>query len=144
MTLDIAALRHVLLSVALVVCVSSRASAQTVPCAPSSDDYAQFFRSSVAASMVGSDPEDAEWRASAKLPLTDSSAVTLVVSDSICTAAANAIAQFSGASGTPYPVWVIAVGPTRYIVFNLERTSAGRRLAAVFDTNFTWLADFIQ
>jgi hypothetical protein len=94
--------------------------------------------------MVGADPEEARWRGAAKLPLTDSSAVTLVVSDSICTVAANAVAHFSGTSGTVYPVWVIAVGPTRYIVFNLERTSAGRRLAAVFDTNFTWLADFIQ
>jgi hypothetical protein len=45
--------------------------------------------------------------------------------------------------GVPvHPVWVLAIGPTRYMVFDKERMSAGRLLVAIYST-FTWLADMI-
>ena len=90
------------------------------------------FVSDTSASRAG-------WRADAHLPLTPASAVTFVTLDFICTAAANLTAQMEP-SVPVHAVWVIA-GTTRYMVFDRERMSAGRLLVAIYDAEFTWLAD---
>ena len=119
------------------------AGAQAVPCAPSSDGYAQSVFSGVKEFASGLSADDLGWRANVQLPLTTDSLVSFVTSDSVCTAAANAVAQTYGPGVSPQPVWVIAVGPSRYVVFDKKRGSAKRLLAGVFDSTFTWLADFL-
>jgi hypothetical protein len=86
--------------------------------------------------------ENATWRTNARLPSTPASAVTFVTSDSLCTVAANLTAAMEP-SIPVHPVWVMAIGPTRYVVFDKERTSAGRLLVAIYDAAFNWLADMI-
>jgi hypothetical protein len=135
-------LRHFLCSAVLLVGVNTVAAAQTISCASSSDDYAQAMLSGITAFASGSDADDALWRSHANIPLTAAASIAFVTSDSVCTAAANALAKLSTPVTSPHSVWVIAVGPTRYIVFDKERASARRLLAAVFDSSFLWLADF--
>jgi hypothetical protein len=94
--------------------------------------------------ISGSSAEDSAWRANAKLPPTTASAVAFVTSDSLCTAAARAIARLSSPAAPAQPVWLLSAGRTRYIVFGTGRVSEGRALGSVFDTTFTWLADFIE
>ena len=128
----------------MVASLGRMAAAQTIPCGSASDSHAQLVLSGVKDVSSSLSPDDSTWRANAQVPLTsDVSNITLVASDSICTVAANAFAQLSGSYTTPHAVWVIAVGPTRYIVFDKARTSARRLLGAVFDTTFAWLADFL-
>lgn len=127
----------------LLVALGARVEAQTIACAPASDSDAQLFLSGVSDLASQADTTSKLWRSSAQLPQVPAATVVFAATDSVCTRAANAAATLRGAGAQPYPVWVIAVGPDRYVVFDKERKSAGRLLAAVFDTTFTWLADFL-
>jgi hypothetical protein len=135
-------LRYLLTIAALFMNPSTVAASQTISCASSSDDYARGMLSGVMGFASGSDADDALWRSHADIPLTAAASIAFVTSDSVCTAAANALAKLSTPVTSPHSVWVIAVGPTRYVVFDKERASARRLLAAVFDSSFLWLADF--
>jgi hypothetical protein len=69
--------------------------------------------------------------------------VSYVSSDSVCAQAATALAGLSNPGTIGEPVWVLKVGPSRYLVFNLHRQSAGKLLGAIFDESMTWLADIV-
>jgi hypothetical protein len=86
---------------------------------------------------------DSVWRGIAKVPLVAASTVALVNSDSLCDAAARAVANLSTPAAPLRAVWVLAAGPNRLIVFGSGRRSEGRALAAVFDSTLTWLADVL-
>lgn len=90
--------------------------------------------------LSGGAVSDSAWRATAKLPQTAPTNVTIVTADSVCDTAARAVAALATPSGTISRVWVIAVDTSRYVVFGAARQNYAT--AAVFDTNFTWLADF--
>lgn len=123
-------------------CLATGLQAQSVPWAPSADAFAQANLAGVATLVSDTSTSRAGWRAAAHLPLTPASAVTFVTSDSICTVAANLTAQME--PNVPvHAVWVLAIGPTRYMVFDKERRSVGRRLVAIYDAAFNWLADMI-
>lgn len=94
--------------------------------------------------ISGSSASDSAWRANAKLPATTASAVVFVTSDSLCDVAARAVANLSAPSAPVRPVWVLFASSNRYIVFGTGRTSQGRPLGSVFDSTFTWLADFLE
>jgi hypothetical protein len=94
--------------------------------------------------ISGSSATDSAWRANAKLPMMAASAVVFVSSDSLCDIAARAVANLSTPAAPVKPVRVLSVGPDRYIVYGAGRMSEGRLLAAVFDSTFTWLADFLE
>ncbi len=66
------------------------------------------------------------------------------VSDStVCGTAAAALAAGSDPSVMfPRGVWVLKVGPSRYIVFDFEQIVAGHMLLDVFDSNFVHLVAF--
>ena len=118
-----------LLSSAVLSCLAGDAGAQSVPCAPSTDGFAQANFDGVKVLVSDTSASSAGWRADADLPLTSASAVIFVTSDSICTAAANLTAQME--PNVPvHAVWVLAIGPSRYMVFDKERRSAGRLLVA--------------
>ncbi len=103
---------------------------------------AQADLAGLAAFVSDTSASSAGWRVDAHLPLTPASAVTFVTSDSICSVAANLTAQME--PNVPvHAVWVVAVGPSRYLVFDKARMSAGRLLVAVYDAVFTWLADMV-
>ena len=92
--------------------------------------------------VSGTDATDSLWRASVNLPRTAASNVTFVAVDSICDAAARAVSALSSPAAPVARVWVIAVDSTRYVVFGAPRKENEYALSAVFDINFTWLADF--
>ncbi len=125
------------------LCVCGRnAIAQSVSCAPLADTYAAAMLSGVTALASSSDDGAHSWRAAAKVPVFPASSVTLVSVDSVCDAAAHALASLPSSDGVVRPVWVIALGTTHYVVFDKRRTSAGHRVAAVFDATMNWIADF--
>lgn len=91
----------------------------------------------------GSDDAANSWRAAAKVPVIPASSIALVSADSVCDAAAHAVASLPGSDATVRPVWVIALGTSHYVVFDKRRTSAGRRLAAIYDVAMNWVADIV-
>jgi hypothetical protein len=94
--------------------------------------------------ISGTTASDSAWRANAKLPATPASGVQFVTSKSLCDAAARAVANLSSPAAPVRPVWLLSVGPSRYVVFGTGRTSQGRPLGSVFDNTFKWLADFLE
>lgn len=94
--------------------------------------------------ISGSSASDSAWRARASLPKVVASAVVFVTSDSLCDVAARAVANLSAPAAPVQPVWVLSVGPDRYIVYGAGRMRDGWLLAAVFDSSFTWVADFLE
>jgi hypothetical protein len=94
--------------------------------------------------ISGSSASDSAWRARASLPKMAASAVVFVTSDSLCDVAARAVANLSTPPAPVQPVWVLSVGPDRYIVYGAGRMRDGWLLAAVFDGSFTWIADFLE
>jgi hypothetical protein len=94
--------------------------------------------------ISGSAPSDSAWRASVKLPAMSASSVVFVTSDSLCDVAARAVANLSSPAAPIQPVWLLSAGPNRYVVFGSGRMSADRLLGSLFDSTFTWLADFFE
>jgi hypothetical protein len=69
--------------------------------------------------------------------------VSFVMSETVCDDAARAWAALVGPDAAVAPVWVIAVGPTRYFVFDVRRRSGRRTIAALFDETFAWIVDLV-
>jgi len=77
------------------------------------------------------------------LPLLSASEVSLVTDEAICTQAANTYAQNAlDIPFTPIAVYVIRVGPTRYLVWN-NNVKGGHYVAMViFSNTFSFVAGF--
>jgi hypothetical protein len=136
-------LRTVLLVTILGVALPHRASAQKVfTCGAATGTTAETMLSGVRRLVSGSSKTDSLWRVHAKLPKTAAANVTFVTADSLCDAAARAVAALSTPAAPIARVWVIAVGPTRYVVFGAPRVNSQAALSAVFDTTLSWLADY--
>ena len=129
---------------ALLCALGGRAEAQSTSCASPNDPYASAALSGITALASGSDDAATIWRSVAKVPPTSASAIALVHADSVCNAAALAFAQLSGAGPVVRPVWVVAIGTTHYVVFDKQRRSAGRLIAAIFDASMHWVADVVS
>lgn len=121
--------------------VLARASVVTdpVPCL-ATDDFALSYRSYILRVTTTQDTRQARFRTNFRLPLiTDSSTVAYVTDTTVCTQAASAHAIVAGeTTGTPRPVHVLRVGPTRYIVWNDQQVGEFDA-RHVFDDNFTFL-----
>jgi hypothetical protein len=126
---------------AVLLCVASPSRAQSAGCAPPGDTYAAAVLSGAKWLATDSSSTARVWQGVAKVPQTTAPSITLVTSDSICAVAAAAFATLSGPDTPVASVWVIAVGPTRYLVFDQRRRSAGKRIGAIFDQGMNWLAD---
>jgi hypothetical protein len=118
---------------------AARAAGSTTPCMPPSG-YADDFRAYVVELTTSSDSVKQMLRTKAQLPIvTDTTQLAFVSDSTICTQAAAAHATAAQQSGTPLPVYVLRVSPTRYVVFN--GSSAGEFMAYyIFDENFTLLS----
>ena len=134
---------HGLSALALVLLIPmAGARGQASTCAPSTNDYARAVLSGTRYLASDAGQDAAMWRAQAKLPQVSASSVAPVTSDSVCALAAAAISSLPGGSATK-AVWVVAVGPSHYLVFGDERRSAGRLLGAILDSSLNWLADIV-
>jgi hypothetical protein len=115
------------------------AGAQTNACL-SATPYTVHITAYLAQLMTRTDSIGSRARTGFNLPLVSPSAITFVVSDSICTAAANALVDAAGEPNeVPGPVWVLKVGTTRYIVFDGKHLVGDRDQQVVLDENLNFL-----
>jgi len=90
-----------------------------------------------------SDSVHVRLRSQLKIPyVSDPDSVKLVTSDSaVCNGAAAAYrSNVSTDPGLPEPVWVIAIGASRYLVWNSLHRSGGNDVMFIFDTDWTWIS----
>lgn len=73
----------------------------------------------------------------------DSTLVAFVSDSLTCTAAAIAWAPLVSPTAPVEPVWVLAIGPTRYLVFDARRVTTGALVGAIFDAAFVWVTDVL-
>jgi hypothetical protein len=132
--------RNLLLALGLLASVGQPVLAQRAGCAPPASVYASVVLSGVKGLASGTAASDSAWRGAAQVPHTRMGAVHMVVDPAVCEAASNALAALPNQPAA-HAVWVVSIGPTRYLVFDVQRASAGKKLAAVFDAKMQWLAD---
>jgi hypothetical protein len=134
-----------ILILACTICLSPYrpAAAQAItPCAsPTINDQAPLTGVKELAS--GTISGDSLWRAMVGIPKMDSTLVAFVSDSLTCTAAANAWAPLVGPAAPVEPVWVLAIGPTRYLVFDVRRPTKGYLVGAIFDAGFVWVTDIL-
>lgn len=135
-----------LLSAALLFATYSSARAsggtQSTSCMPASA-WADDVRGYIVRLSTSSDSVDQALRDSTKLPaISDSTQISFVTDSTVCATAAVAHAQAAQQSGSPLDVYVLRVGPTRYVVFN-GQTSGEFLTYYVFDEQFTLLDSFM-
>lgn len=126
-----------LLCIATILCtLAEPLRAQTIPCR-AADDLSSHIRQNIVRAVTGS---DSTARTAFKLPSVSPADVTFMTSDSLCTAAAQALFAAIGATGeAAVPVWLLQVGTNRYVVFDGIHAVDGREEQVVFDGNFTYL-----
>ncbi|HEY4219126.1 MAG TPA: hypothetical protein VGM67_18415 [Gemmatimonadaceae bacterium] len=89
-----------------------------VPCRPWSFD-AEAFRVYITGLDTSTVDSASTYRTFWTIPVVDPTAIALVTDNSLCDQAARIhAASTKRDSIAPYPVFVLRVGPTRYIVFN--------------------------
>ena len=107
-------------------------------CAPSWS-YSEAFRDRIVSIVTATDSGSARVRQAYSLPAVASAAVVFQTDSAVC---AQAIAAFSAEvaryGGTPGSVWVLKVGPTRYIVFDHKQKTGEFYDHMVFDENFVY------
>lgn len=119
----------------------ARGGNESTACMPPSG-YADDFRSYIVTLATSTDSVDQAVRTSNDIPaISDTTQIAFVTDSTVCATAAAAHAQAAQQSGAPLPVYVLRVGPTRYIVFNGQ--SAGEFFTYyVFDDRFSLLSSF--
>jgi hypothetical protein len=73
--------------------------------------------------------------------MVSSDSIQLVTDSVTCDTGARAVAARVGPSAELWPVWVIAIGTTRFVAFDGRLVINGRVYASVFDASFAWIAD---
>jgi hypothetical protein len=121
----------------------SRLAESVASCLPDSAQDVNIIRTNLADILGGSTSNDSIFRAVTDLPQVGINDIQIVQTDSICTAAAAALATAWGSGSPSDSTWVVRVGSARYLVFNLKQISGGRASGLVFDTNFVHLASFV-
>lgn len=110
----------------------------------SASELSAFIHESLTPIAMGSDSASVYWRSEYDLNKVDSASQVAFVADSAtCSAAADAMGATyeppRNHTDFPLGMWVLAVGPTRYVVFDGQKNTAGRFYVFVFDQNFTYL-----
>jgi hypothetical protein len=132
----------VFLAIFAILCPRVLAAQTLLPCGAPSGATPEAMLSGLRGLVSGADATDSIFRANANLPRTAAANVTFITAESLCDVAARAMSALSSPPAELAPVWVIAVDSTRYVVFGVPRRENEYALSAVFDTSFTWLADF--
>jgi hypothetical protein len=130
----------VALSAVLVASASHRAQAQSL-CRPM-ESVSHQMKDFVAKLIVSTDPSVVAMRDSVSLPKGVASDVVVVSDTTVCSAAAGAYARTGPATRfrVVYPVWVMKVGPKRYVVFNPDKAPGNLLDLVVFDDKFRYKA----
>jgi hypothetical protein len=142
---------NALLGIFAVVALAASASTKparspkrtTGSCLPDTSVYVATIRSNLADFVSGTASEDSMYRARNQLPQVAASQVQTVQTDSVCQLAAAALATKWGTGSASDSTWVISVGSTRYLVFNLKQVDAGRVVGLLFDSSFNYLAAIV-
>jgi hypothetical protein len=138
--------RHTLaLSAAIaLVAIAPPAGGQALtPCAPTTADAAQAALAGLQALASGLTRADSSFRALVGIPQMSATSVSFVASETVCGEAARAWAALVGPDAAVRPVWVIAVGPTRYYVFDVRRRTVGGTVVTIFDETFARIVDVL-
>lgn len=103
--------------------------------------YTTTFRNHVVSIVTGTDTASASNRTAFNLPAVAATEVYFVTDSTTCAQAATAFGrEVALANGTPGPgLWVLRVGPTRYIVFDHRQASGEFLDQYVFDASFNYL-----
>jgi hypothetical protein len=112
-------------------------------CLPDTAQYAVTTRNGLADAVAGSTVDDSVFRVVSQLPQAAASEVQIVQADSTCQQAAVALAAAWGSGSSSDNTWVIRVGSTRYVVFNLKQINARRIEGLIFDNNFNYLTAIV-
>lgn len=124
-----------------VTSISARhGAAQSTMCRPV-EDVAVQAREYFARIVGATDSATSALRDSTLLQPADSSTVQIVSDSLTCASAAIAYAHTGTSEADPpvYPVWVIRIADTRYVVFSPEHQTGERMDFAIFDKNFVYL-----
>lgn len=127
-------------------CVTLHAAPAAGQCRDSSDfsEFSALARERVVSIATGTDSTAAYFRSITELVPVATAAEVAYVSDSlVCRAAADAMGarDIPPKDHTAFPdgIWVLAAGPTRYVVFDGTQYAAGSYWLMVFDQNFNIL-----
>lgn len=135
--------RKLVVSLIMTVVAASSALAQTtIACISPDSGTAAISLGNLRSLASGSTESDSLFRGGL-FPRVSADSVTLVSDAQVCDSAARARAARLGPGSPVESVWVIAVGPTRYVVFSERTRAKGQIIFSVFDTAFTWLADIL-
>lgn len=135
--------KKLIASLIVTVVASSSALAQTtVPCDAPDSAAARITLGNLRSLVSGATASDSLFRFGL-FPRVSADSVSLVSDSQVCDSAARARAARLGASAPVEPVWVIAVGSTRYVVFSGRTRTKGRIIFSVFDSVFTWITDIL-
>ena len=131
-----------LLATLLVATPHLEASVQAgSPCLPS-DSLTTYINLALVGFVTSADTEWVRVRNAVHLPALTSADVQIVTDSTTCAAAAAAlVAETPGGDASP-AAWVIKLGPTRFIAFNLRRSVAGSGYLYVYDNNWVKLSEF--
>ena len=109
-----------------------------------SSKFSTIVREQMLSAAIGTDSASAYWRSVYQLDQVNSaSQVTFIEDSTVCRAAADAMGALRQPSrdhtSFPLGMWVLAVGPTRYVVFDGQQHVAGSHYVTVFDHNFNYV-----
>lgn len=135
-----ATIRHVLIAMSALGCATLSAAPSAGKCRVASG-FSEGWRRDLIPIATGTDSVSVHFRSIYKLAKVDSAAQVVHVTDrTICRRAADALGALHQPPGnhTDYPlgVWVLALGPTRYVVFDGRQHAAGSLHLVVFDQQF--------
>jgi len=129
------------LSIAVFIAVHPFVTAQASSTCSAEWTYTANFRNHIVGIVTGVDSASAASRAAFQLPAVSASDVYFVTDSTVCTRAAAAFTaevtrDRSTAGGS---LWVLRVGPTRYIVFDHKQQSGEFLDHYIFDSSFNYL-----
>jgi hypothetical protein len=122
---------------------STRAGAQVAgACGPADNHFPTAVLNGLRRFLPGTQPTDSLVRLTTHLPAVPADSIRLVADSAVCAAAARAVAARVGPTAEIWPVWVIAVGGSRFVAFDTRLRSNGAIFVSIFDAAFNWIADY--
>jgi hypothetical protein len=124
------------------MCLGGSARAQAlVACDSPTINTVTVLLSNLKTFASGTAERDSVFRVGTDLVQVPQDSVTLVSHPQVCDSAARALALRTGRAIEP--VWVVAVGSSRYVIFSRSHRDKGRIMFSTFDATYHWLTDFL-
>ena len=129
------------LSVLVLAAAKPRVPSTSLPPCATSSPVSEETIGWVKKLVTATDAESMTKRATYQLPAVAEKEVALVSDGATCEKATAAFNKIPGGdpAGSPQPLWVIKVGPTRYMVVQKASQEGAQPKRAVFNENFEYL-----